>query len=78
MLCRLVDEELTAVQNACQYFADSGEVDTALLGPVYAAAVALADALTELDRADYRVLRAAQDTGLSPREYRGVKLGHQV
>lgn len=66
-LCRLVDEELKAAQRVCEYFGDHGDF--------YAAAVALSDALTELDNIDYAVLRVARDLGISPVEYRAIKIG---
>lgn len=66
-LCRLVAEELTAAQNVCQYLGGHGDL--------YAAAVVLADALSEFDRLDYQALNAARDAGLTPSEYRAVKNG---
>ncbi|ULP48924.1 hypothetical protein [Mycolicibacter virginiensis] len=66
-ICRLVDDQIAEAQRVCEYLGGNGDL--------YAAAVAVADALTELDNLDYAALCAARDAGLSAHQYRQVKSG---
>lgn len=66
-LCQLVDTELTEAQRVVEATGDT---------ELWTAVVALNDALTQYHLEDYRVLRAARDTGVSPRQYREIKWGH--
>lgn len=67
LLCRLVDDQITEAQRVCEYLGSHGDL--------YAAAVAVADALTEYNNLDYAALRTARDAGLSAHQYRQVKSG---
>lgn len=67
ILCRLVDEQLIAAQNVCQQYNGHGEM--------WAAAVALSDALSEFDWQDHQALVTARSSGLSAYEYRALKSG---
>lgn len=66
-ICRLGDDQIAEAQRVCEYLGGNGDL--------YAAAVAVADALTELDNLDYAALCAAREAGLSARQYRQVKEG---
>lgn len=65
-LCQLVDAEMSDAQRVVQATGNS---------ELWAAVVTLSDALSEYQRQDYAALRAAQDVGVSPRQYREIKRG---
>lgn len=65
-LCELVDAEMSDAQRVVEATGNS---------ELWAAVVALNDSLSEYQRQDFAALRAAQDVGISPRQYRDIKRG---